>query len=143
MKNKFVQNSSKWLQFEICYTSPILSPLQFTISCNSERMGYVQNGKAGMPWVLMSVKTSSKFLLFFILFLFFPLCCPLGIMGKRRVILLQVFFFFFLNANSKVTLQKKTKKKKKLHFISWPPTTLKVFWSRSLWLLIRSFKQKP
>jgi hypothetical protein len=66
-------------------------------------------GQVGMPWVLPSVKTSSKFL-----FIFFnkkiSLCCPVGIMGKRRVIL-QVFCLFFLNAHSKVTLQKKPKKK--------------------------------
>jgi hypothetical protein len=65
-------------------------------------------GKVGMPWVLPSVKTSSKKK---IIFIFFPLCCPFGIMGKRRVIL-QVFFYF-KNAHSKVTLQKKTKKKKR------------------------------
>lgn len=105
-------------------------------------------GKAGMPWVLPSVKTSSKFLFFlFILFFlgfFFP-CCPLGIMGKRRVILQVFFFFFFEMPIQKLHYQKNPKKKgkKKLHYISWPPTTLKVFWSRFLWLLIRSFKQKP
>ncbi len=86
--------------------------------------------------------TECKDLLQIFILLFFSTVLPIGYYGKKESDPISVFFLLkkpIQKLNYKKN-QKKKKEEENLHYISWPPTTLKVFWSSSLWLLIRSFK---